>query len=459
MNYLDVTYRYPTRFVVVEGIRLAYVDVNEFGGDPVVFLHDVAGDLDAFAQAYERIGRTRRAVGFDFPGFGKSDRPPIDDAVVFHTGVLEGFLSAVDIDRASLVGHGLGAAVAARFASEHPARVERLVLSAVPAVEPRSDDEMATFMERWRADALLAHDRTSRRAWFQALAAGWNDLLESELAVRNGLAESVGFRAWTRTVEDAMESVLHHPVGHRLGRITAPTLVIWGADDPVAPPADASRVRDAIGRARVVPLEPCGHLPMFEQPDEFVDAIDGFLAHAASGALDAGVAVRVATDIEPWMGLAPGIGRIARMLFEQRDALTTITDGLTLDDVVWRPSEGAAPIAALLMRAGAVSLRAQFEVLEGGEIPDDARLRFGIGATESAPRKSPARLISEIAWAHGHLEAWLRDRTDADLNRGYVRKGGAEAVTLRWVLWKLVEETASIRGQVEYVRALLEAAR
>ena len=113
MNYLDVTYRYPTRFVVVEGIRLAYVDVNEFGGDPVVFLHDVAGDLDAFAQAYERIGRTRRAVGFDFPGFGKSDRPPIDDAVVFHTGVLEGFLSAVDIDRASLVGHGLGAAVAA----------------------------------------------------------------------------------------------------------------------------------------------------------------------------------------------------------------------------------------------------------------------------------------------------------------------------------------------------------
>lgn len=455
MNFLDVPYRYPTRFVVVDGFRHAYVDVNEFAGEPVVFLHDVASDLDAFAGSYERVGLNRRAVGFDLLGFGKSDRPPMDDAVVLHTKLLGDLLTTLDIDRASLVGHGLGAAVAVRFASEYPERVDRLVLSAIPAVDRMTEGEVETAMERWRSDVLLGHDRAGRRAWYQSLAAGWNDALEDELKLRDALAQCVAFRAWTRTVEEAMASVLQHPVGHRLSRITAPTLILWGADDPVASPLAATRAREELARARVEPLEPCGHLPTFEQPEAFVDAIDGFLSHSASGTLDCDVALRVAADVEPWPGLSPGVGRLARRLFEQRDTLANVTEGLTLDDMVRRPSDRAPAIASVLMQAGASVVRVHHEVLMGSSVPDDIQIRFGFGTPDLAPRKSPARLIAEIAWAHGQLEAWLRQCTDADLNRGFARPDSTEASTLRRLLSQLVEETAAIRGKVELLRGML----
>lgn len=458
MNFLDVPYRYPTRFAVVDGFRHAYVDVNEFAGEPVVFLHDVAGDLDAFAGAYERVGATRRALGFDFLGFGKSDRPPMDDAVVLYTNLLGGLLTTLDIDRASFVGHGLGAAIAVRFASEYPERVDRLVLSAIPAVDRLTDAEMEAAMERWRGDVLLGHDRAARRAWYQSLAAGWNELLEEELKLRDDLAQCVAFRAWTRTVEDAMTSLLHHPVGHRLGKITAPTLILWGADDPVASPLASTRAREELARARVESLEPCGHLPSFEQPEAFVDAIDGFLSHSASGTLDSDVALRVAADVEPWPGLSPGVGRLARRLFEQRDTLGAITEGLTLDDVVWRPSAEAPSIASLMMQAGATVVRAHHETLAGTDVPDEIQSRFGFGTPNLAPRKSPNRLIAEIAWAHGQLEAWLRQCTDADLNRGFANPGSTESRTLRRLLGELVEETAAIRGKVELLRQLLPRA-
>lgn len=455
VNFLDVPYRYPTRFVVVDGFRHAYVDVNEFAGEPVVFLHDVAGDLDAFASAYERIGATRRALGFDFLGFGKSDRPPIDDAVPVYTNLLGGLLSTLEIDRASIVGHGLGAAVAARFASEYPERVDRLVLSAIPAVDRMTDLEVTSAIDRWRGEVLINLDRAGRRAWYQALVAGWNDLLEAELQLREQLAHCVAYRAWTRSVEDAMTSLMHHPVGHRLGKITAPTLILWGADDPVASPLAATRAREELARARVEPLEPCGHLPMFEQAEAFVEAIDGFLAHSASGTLDGAVAMRIAADVEPWPGLSPGVGRLARRLFEQRDSLMEVTDGLTIDEVVWQPRDGAPSIGSLLIQAGASVVRVHNEVLAGREVPDEIRARFGLGTLHFTPRKSPNRLVAEIAWAHGQFEAWLRECTDADLNRGFARTGSVESHTLRWLLGHLVEETAAIRGKVELLRLLL----
>ena len=59
MNFNEVPYRYPARSVVVDGFRVAYVDVNPDAADAVVFLHDVGGDLDDFVPVYERIAGDR----------------------------------------------------------------------------------------------------------------------------------------------------------------------------------------------------------------------------------------------------------------------------------------------------------------------------------------------------------------------------------------------------------------
>lgn len=460
MNFNDVPYRYPARSVVVDGFRMAYVDVSFAAGNPVVFLHDVGGDLDDFAPVYEEIAAGRRAIGIDLVGFGKSDKPHLDDPVVLYTNLLGGVLDELEIERASFVGHGLGALVAARFAAERPDRVERLVLSALPGVRELTPEERATATAFWSYDRVTSLDDATRRARYEGMVAGWNDRLEAYLKVRNALSESLAYRPWAHSVEWAALSVLDNPLGDRLGRIEAPVLLVWGVDDPVTPFAAAAEARDAIRNARLVAIEECGHMPTFEQPDAFVDAVAAFLAEGGTGPLVEASGVRDVRDVEPWPGMTPAVGRLARMLFEQRDRFVRMTAGLSIDDVAWKPSPGANSIGALLLHMGAVPLWYLYEVFQGEAMPEELAARYCLdlddeAAPLDAPRKSAGRLIAEMEWAHDQLAEWLRQRTDPDLNRTYAPRRGGAAMTLRWVLWHLVEDTLHHRGQVAYIRRLL----
>lgn len=462
MNFNEVPYRYPARFVVVDGFRVAYVDINPEAGDAAVFLHDVGGDLDDFAPCYERLSAERRVLGLDWLGFGKSDKPPLDDPVVHYTNLLDGFLTALDLDRVSLVGHGLGGLVAARYASEHPERVARLVLSAAQGVAALTADERATAAGPWSYDRLSALDDAGRRGWYEAMTAGWNDRLEAYLGVRNRLAGSLGYRPWSHAVEEAMGSALDHPLGERLGRIAAPTLVVWGVGDRIVPFAVAAEARERVANARLVAIEDCGHLPTYEQPEAFCEAVGQFLAAPEAVPHEAGPVASAARDVEPFPGLTPGVGRLASMLHGERERLAAHASSLSLEALAWRPAPGLPSPSQLILRVAGTPLWYLYEVLRGEPLPDELASRFGIDpadpeALRDAPRRAAPRLLEEIAWAHEQLDEWLRQRSDADLNRAYASRDGAHEATLRWVLCHLVEDAARCRGEVVYASRLLAA--
>ena len=453
MNFNDVPYRYPARSVTVDGFRMAYVDVNPEGGEPIVFLHDAGGDLDDFADVYGTLALGRRALGLDLIGFGKSDKPPLDEPLELFTRLLDGFLDAVDVTRASIVGHGTGALVAAMFALESPDRVDRLVLSAPPAIPALDAEARAVAAQRTAFDTVTSLDDEGRRAWYEAAAAGWNDRLDAYVATRHQLASSLAFRPWARALDAVTQASLAHDVLDRASGLTVPTLVIWGVDDPIAAFAGAASLRDAIPGARLVSIEECGHLPTLEQPEIFTDAIARFLAEVDETDATDGGAVGVAIDVEPWPGLTPGIGRIARLLFDERDRVTHLTAGLSIDDAAWRPSPDAASIGDLVLGTGARVARQLYEVLRGEVIPGEVTNQFRIvgdadAARIEAPKKSVGRLLADVASMHQWLAEWLSRRTDADLNRTFVSTRGGSPMTLRWVLWNLVEESLVDRGRI-----------
>ena len=460
MNFVELPYRYPARFVVVDGLRFAYVDITPEAADPVVFLHDIASDLDHFAYAYELLSTERRVVGIDLLGFGKSDKPRLDDAIATISELLPKLLTAIDVERASLVGHGYGAQLAALFAADHPERVDRLVLSAPFGARELSDEERATALRHFSFDLLIEMDRTARRAWYESMVAGWNERLEEEVELRSELARSIQFRLWAHGVEDAAESALRHPIAEAIERIEAKTLVIWGVDDPLAPFSGAAVVHDALPHARLEPVERCGHIPALERPEAYFDSITTFLSSGRTSTKPLAAPVRAALDLDPWPGLAPEIGRLARMLFEQRERCVQLTAGMLLEDVAWSPSPGANSIGALLLHMGAVPVWYLYEVLLGEVVPPDLCSRYHLDPTDpnaslTAPRKSAGRLIAEVELSHARLLEWLRPRTDADLNRTFTSRDGAMTATLRWVLWHLAEDALHHRGQIAYIRRLL----
>ncbi len=77
------------------------------------------------------------------------------------------------------------------------------------------------------------------------------------------------------------EAIAHFDGRGRLGAVTAPTLVVSGADDPTTPPADGQVLADGIGGARLVVLEHASHLANVEQADTVTRALTGHLTHSA----------------------------------------------------------------------------------------------------------------------------------------------------------------------------------
>ena len=75
----------------------------------------------------------------------------------------------------------------------------------------------------------------------------------------------------------SLQAILSSDRSALLGRISAPTLVVHGTEDPLIPPANGAALVRAIPGARLVELPGCGHLPMWERPAELARALDAFI--------------------------------------------------------------------------------------------------------------------------------------------------------------------------------------
>jgi pimeloyl-ACP methyl ester carboxylesterase len=165
-------------------------------------------------------------------------------------GELEDWLAARLEPRAALVGHSLGALLAARVAARHPHLVERLVLIAPAGATGRSLAGHALPLAR----ALAAvRPRFARTLLHDALRAGPLGLWS-------------GARIATLT-----------PLCDALEQVAAPTLVVLGERDTLAPAVHVCTCTAALPRVRVEVLPRTGHVPMVERPDELSRLLREFL--------------------------------------------------------------------------------------------------------------------------------------------------------------------------------------
>jgi len=154
------------KFVTVYGAKIHYVEAGT--GAPLILIHGLADDVGIWDSIIPALSTKFRVIALDQIGFGRSDKPLLNYRVSTFVDFLDGFLTELKIDRASLVGNSLGAWVAAAFTLTHPGRVDRLVLSdaagyAVLAktMDPRAMSELrlASREDIRYLGALTFHDK------------------------------------------------------------------------------------------------------------------------------------------------------------------------------------------------------------------------------------------------------------------------------------------------------------
>ncbi len=266
----------PSRFVEVAGLRLHLRDSGPRDAPALVLLHGFGDSLLGWEAWAQDLQADFRVVRIDLPGAALTGSDPAGDYSDEHAvQLLLALMDQLGLARASFIGHSMGGRIAWRFAAEQPQRVQRLVLLAPdgfasPGFEYGKTPEfgpglglMAFVLPRVAVRLSLAPayadpgritDEAVDRLWHLVRAPGVRD------------AMLVRLRGW----------VPQDPTA-RLGRITAPTLLLWGEQDAMIPVANAQDYLRAIPNARLVTLPGVGHLPQQEAPAASLPAVRDFL--------------------------------------------------------------------------------------------------------------------------------------------------------------------------------------
>ncbi|MGH3328770.1 MAG: alpha/beta fold hydrolase [Streptomycetales bacterium] len=254
------------RDLPVRGTRINLLTAGS--GAPLLYLHGV-GDLGTWPPALSALAERYTVIRPDHPGFnGSADGDAIDsvhDLAFFYLDLLD----AAGLDKPTVIGTSLGGWLAADLATIEPARVERLVLvgaAGVRAAAPTPD--IFTLDPVEVAELTWATEDARVPALAQAASLDQNPAL-FERYLRNRIA----------TAHLGWNPYLHDPkLPARLHRVSCPTLLVWGAQDRLLPLEYARRWSELLPDARLEVIDDAGHLPLVEQPEAALDAVQGFLA-------------------------------------------------------------------------------------------------------------------------------------------------------------------------------------
>jgi 2-hydroxy-6-oxonona-2,4-dienedioate hydrolase len=262
--------------VEVAGVRTRVLRAG--AGPDLVLLHGTGGHLEAYARDIAGLARDFRVTAYDMVGHGWSDLPDRPYTIDVLSDHLVGLMDALGMATAHLSGESLGGWVAAWTAAFHPERVDRLVLN-TPGNIANKPEVMTRMRETTLAAVRDPSDATVRRRvefLFHHTEMVTDELVTLRRAVygRPGFLTAIG-----NTL------VLQDPVVRRdyawdpgwVGKIGAPTLLLWTEHDPTGGLDEAAMLQQWLPDSRLYVIADAGHWPQWEKRDEFLRVHREFL--------------------------------------------------------------------------------------------------------------------------------------------------------------------------------------
>jgi pimeloyl-ACP methyl ester carboxylesterase len=247
----------------------------------IILMHGFIYSLESWDAWAAALKSDYRVVRFDLLGHGLSgpdaeERYSPQERAEFLGEVMD----ALGVERAIIGGNSLGGLAAWRFAATAPDRVDALILVS-PGAYPTNGVENEPLPPPPQVEAFL------RTAADPAVAFTLGNIYADKADVTPERIKLVGTmmrqegngEAFVKSIK---EFSLPDPEP-MLAKITAPTLIFWGAEDRVMPVDHGERLARAIANARLIIYPGVGHVPHEEEPEKSVAALRAFLAEAKGG--------------------------------------------------------------------------------------------------------------------------------------------------------------------------------
>jgi pimeloyl-ACP methyl ester carboxylesterase len=260
---------------LVSGLTIPYAETGDQTGIPVVFVHAYVESWRYFEGVLPRLPASLHGYAPTQRGHGDAGRPPDGYRPEDFADDIVGFMDAVGIRRAVLVGSSSGGLVSQFVASSQPGRVLALVLISTPASLADKPAVAAMWDEVSNLEDPLDPafvDQFVRSTSPEAVPDEFLDRLVSE-------SLKVPARVW----KEALRGLIEADPSVIMNRITVPTLLISG-DEDVFVSEDQDIIRRAIPDARLLVYKGVGHAVHLAQPDRVVDDLVDFVAKTVTTA-------------------------------------------------------------------------------------------------------------------------------------------------------------------------------
>jgi pimeloyl-ACP methyl ester carboxylesterase len=267
----------PTKYTHVNGYAIYYhyagkttlPDVlPDFSrGRKILFLHAAGSNGHSWHNQIDHLGVAHSPVAPDLPGHGRSSGTEGLDSIGQYADFVAHLMDALEMRSAVIAGRSMGGAIAMDLAVRYPARVEALVLMATAAKFniPQERIEGLRAVTMGRAPQAFVTDGYSPKTIkdnFAVIREGWMEQIKTDPRVRY------------TDVKACAEVDLRGAID----RISAPTLIMAGADDTVTTVDDAEFIKQKIAGARLEVIADAAHNLPTERPAEVNAAIEKFLS-------------------------------------------------------------------------------------------------------------------------------------------------------------------------------------
>ena len=247
------------KYEVIEEDGFKYIEAGK--GQTLVLLHGLMGELSNWEPTIDHFKENYHIVVPILPIY---DLPLLTLGVKSLSKHIHRFLKFKKLNQVVLIGNSLGGHVGLVFTSAHQEFVKALVLTGSSGLYENAFG--GSFPRRESYDYV----REKVEFTFYNPATATKELVDE-------VFKSVNDRSRVIRILALAKSAIRHNMSKELSKITIPVSLIWGKQDKITPPEVAIEFHELLPNSELNWVDQCGHAPMMEQPEIFVEFLNRFL--------------------------------------------------------------------------------------------------------------------------------------------------------------------------------------
>lgn len=264
-------------------------------GPPVLLVHGITSSSRTWKAVMPRLAEKHTVIAPDLLGHGRSAKPQGDYSLGAYASGMRDLLVALDVTKATVVGHSLGGGIAMQFGYQFPDRVSRLILVDTGGIGREVNPALraaalpgAEFVLPLLFTPTLHDAGLKVRNFLAGIGLRGSADVEGVAEGFASLTEADSRRAFIHTVRSVID-----PTGQRVSAADRlyltrdiPTMIVWGERDRIIPVSHAGLAHELMPGSRLEIFPGAGHFPFNDDPDRFIDLLEDFIDTTDEADLD-----------------------------------------------------------------------------------------------------------------------------------------------------------------------------